>query len=122
MQDTDVTLRAKVKVSPLQTMEMHGDVDVRVHMFVAKALGRSMVASSTLGRLYPEKTPVLILRRLNGPENPFDTKKLRKISTSPPPGIDPDRLARSQASCRLNYLAHVTLNLHIIMQQNKNFI
>ena len=39
-----------------------GDVDARVHIFTAKALGRSRVASPTLGRLYPRgNSPVLIL-------------------------------------------------------------
>ena len=28
------------KVSPLQAMEAHGDVDARVHIFTATALGR----------------------------------------------------------------------------------
>ena len=43
----------KVKVSPLQAMKAHGDVDARVHIFTATALGRGRVASPTPGRLYP---------------------------------------------------------------------
>ena len=51
-----------VKVSPLQAMEAHGDVDARVHIFTAMALGRGRMASPTLGRLYPRRnSPVLIL-------------------------------------------------------------
>ena len=36
----------------------------------------------------------------------LDTKERRKISTPPTPGIEPGRPARSQAPCRLSYLAH----------------
>ena len=39
-----------------------GDVDARVHIYTAIALGRDRVASPTLGRLYPRKTPVFILQ------------------------------------------------------------
>ena len=39
-----------------------GDVDARVHIFTATALGRGRVASPKLGSLYPGgKPPVLIL-------------------------------------------------------------
>ena len=44
-------------VSPLQAMKAHGDVDARVHIFTAMALGRGRVASPMLGRLYPGKAP-----------------------------------------------------------------
>ena len=45
-------------VSPLQA---HGHMDARVHIFAATALGRSRVASPTLGHLYPGNAPVLVL-------------------------------------------------------------
>ena len=38
-------------------MKAHGDVDARVHIFAAKALGRGRVASPTLGSLYPGESP-----------------------------------------------------------------
>ena len=51
-------------------MKAHGDVDARVHTFTATALERGRVASPTLGRLYPRgKPPVLIYRRLSGPQD-----------------------------------------------------
>ena len=53
---------SKVKVSPLQAMKTHGDVDSRVHIFPATALGRERVAKPTLDRLYPWKASVLILQ------------------------------------------------------------
>ena len=46
-----------IKVSPLQAMKAHGDVDARVHIFTAKALGRGRVASPRLGHLYPGEIP-----------------------------------------------------------------
>ena len=47
-----------------------GDVDARVHMFTATALGRGTVASLTLGRLYPEESPrYSFYRRLSGPQD-----------------------------------------------------
>ena len=39
-------------------MKTHmGDVDARVHIYIATALKRGRMASPTLGRLYPEKSP-----------------------------------------------------------------
>ena len=49
---------AKVKVSPLQAT---GDVDARVHIFTATALGRGRVASPTLGLLYPRGKPLVLI-------------------------------------------------------------
>ena len=52
----------KVKVSPLQDMKAHGDVDARVHIYTVTALVRGWVASPSLGSLYPPgNDPVLIL-------------------------------------------------------------
>ena len=51
-------------------MKTHGDVDARVHIFTATALGRRRVASPTLGRLYPEESPrYSFYRRLSGPQD-----------------------------------------------------
>ena len=47
-----------------------GDVDARVHIFTATALGRGRVASPTLGRLYPVESPrYSFYRRLSGPQD-----------------------------------------------------
>ena len=47
-----------------------GDVDAKVHIFAATALGRGRMASPTLGRVYSRgKPPVLILIRLSGPQD-----------------------------------------------------
>ena len=47
-----------------------GDVDARVHIFTATALGRGRVTSPTLGRLYPEESPrYSFYRRLSGPQD-----------------------------------------------------
>ena len=43
-------------------MKVQGDVDARVHINTATALGRDRVASPTLGRPYPRgKPPILTL-------------------------------------------------------------
>ena len=41
------------KVTPLQAMKAHGDVDGSVHIFIATVLGRGRAANPTLARLYP---------------------------------------------------------------------
>ena len=46
-----------MKVSPLQAMKAHENVDLRVHISAATTLGRDMVASPTLGCLYPRGSP-----------------------------------------------------------------
>ena len=67
-----------------------GDVDARVHIFTATALGWGRVASPTLVRLYPRgNSPVLILGGWVDPRASLDTKKWRKMSTPPTPGIEP---------------------------------
>ena len=69
----------KVKGSPLQAMKAHGDVDARVHLFTATALGWGRMASPTLGRLYPQgHTPVLIYRRLSGPQGQSGHEGVKK--------------------------------------------
>ena len=51
----------EVKGKGIPIIGHEGDVDARVHIFTATALGRGRVASPTLGRLYPQaKPPVLI--------------------------------------------------------------
>ena len=47
---------------PLQAMKTHGNVDARVHIYTATALGKGRVASPTLSCLFPRERPsVLIL-------------------------------------------------------------
>ena len=43
-------------------MKATGNVDARVYIFAATALGRGRVVSPTLGCLYPGKAPVLMLQ------------------------------------------------------------
>ena len=51
-------------------MKAHGDMDARVHILTATALGRGRVASPTLGRLYPRESPrYSFYRRLSGPQD-----------------------------------------------------
>ena len=51
-------------------MKVHGDVDARIHIYIAAALGRGWVASPMLGRLYPPgKAPVLILEEAEWIQN-----------------------------------------------------
>ena len=59
-------------------MKVHGDVNARVHIFTATALGRGRVTSPTLGRLYSWGNLIggwVDLR------TSLDTKEWRKIST-----------------------------------------
>ena len=81
-----------------------GDVDARVQIFTATALGRGRVASLTLGCLYPRgKPPVLILQEAEWTSGPVWTR--RSEEKSPPlrhPGSNPGRPARSPAPCRLS--------------------
>ena len=69
----------KVKVSPLQALKAHGDVDARVHIFTATALGRGRVASPTLGCLYPRESPQYsFYRRLSGPQDQSEHEGAKK--------------------------------------------
>ena len=56
-----LSLKAKVKVSPFQAMKALGDVDARVHIYTATAIGRGRVASPSLDRLYPGKKPPVLI-------------------------------------------------------------
>ena len=64
-----------------------GDVDARVHIFVATALGWGTVASPTLGRLYPSTH---FIWGWEDPRTSLDMKEYKKISTPPTPEIKPD--------------------------------
>ena len=47
-----------------------GDMDTRVHIYTATALGRGRVASPMLGHLYPgENLRYSLVRRLSGPQD-----------------------------------------------------
>ena len=63
-----------------------GDVDARVHIFTATALGKSIMASPTLGRLYPQYS---FYSRLSGPQEQSGYEGLKKISTPSTPGFEP---------------------------------
>ena len=77
------------------------DVNARVHIYTATALGRGRIASPTLGLLYPR---ILILYE---PEwTPGPVWRRRSEEKSPPfrhAGLNLGRPARSQAPCRLSY-------------------
>ena len=47
-----LSTKVKVKISPLQAMKAHGDVNASVNIYTDMALGRGRLASPTLGRLY----------------------------------------------------------------------
>ena len=67
-----------------------GAVVARVHIYLATALGRGKVASSTLGRLYPgESLRYSFYRRLSGPQDQAGHEGVKKISTLPTLGIEP---------------------------------
>ena len=80
-----------VGLSPLQTTKTHGDVDARIHIYTAMALGRGRVASPTRGHPYPRgKTPVLnFIGGLVDLRTSLDTKERRKPPPPPTPGIEP---------------------------------
>ena len=52
------TVYSKVKVSHYKPWRPMGDVDAKVHIYTATALERDRVASPTLGRFYPGKSPL----------------------------------------------------------------
>ena len=82
-------------------------MNARVHIYAATALERGRVASPTLGRLYPQgKPPVLIFSRLSEPPDQSGHEGAKKS----PPLRHPCRQARGQAPCRLSYLAHHSLH------------
>ena len=82
-----------------------GDVDARVHIhYIATALGRGRMASSTLSHFIPGESPrYSFYGRLSVP--PY-TREWRKISTQSTSGIEPGQSSSSQAPCRLSYLVH----------------
>ena len=51
-------VKVKVKVSPLQAMNAHGECGCKSpHIaYIAKALGRGRTATPTFGRLYPRES------------------------------------------------------------------
>ena len=56
-----------------------GDVDVRVHIFIATAPGIGRVASPTLGCLYPGESPWYSFnRRLSEPQDQSGHKGMKK--------------------------------------------
>ena len=69
----------EVKVSPLQAMKAHGDVDARVHIYTATPLGRGRVASPMLGHLYPWRKPQYSFYiRLSEFQDQLDTEEWRR--------------------------------------------
>ena len=51
---TSVSNYIKVNTSPLEAMRTQGDVDARVHIFAATAIGRGGVINPMFGHLYPQ--------------------------------------------------------------------
>ena len=83
------------------------DVDARVHIVTATALGIGRVACPTLDHLYLWEIPQYsFYRRLHGPHDQSGREEIKKISTLRHPGSNPGHPAPSQAPCRLSYLAH----------------
>ena len=85
-----------------------GDVDARVHIYTATALGRGRVASPTLGHLYPRGESLLLIFK-EGEWTPGPVWTRRSEEKSPPlrhPGSNPVHPAGSQTPFRLCYLVH----------------
>ena len=61
-------------------MKLMGDVDARVHLFLATTLGGGRLASPTLGRLYPDKAQVLTLQEAERASEPFRTRRSEEKS------------------------------------------
>ena len=69
----------KIKVSPYRPRRLTGDVDARVLIYIATALGRDRVASPKLGRLYPRGKPrYSFYRRLSGPQVQSGHERMKK--------------------------------------------
>ena len=65
------SLTIKVKVSFYRPRRPTGDVNARVHIYTAKALGRSRLSSPALGRLYPPEK-ASFYKKLSGPRDQFE--------------------------------------------------
>ena len=76
-----------------------GDVDARVHIFTATALGSVRMASSTLGRLFPWKVLYSFYRRLSGSQGQSGYERVKIISTLP--SSNPGRPVHSQSALPL---------------------
>ena len=82
--------------------------DTKTQHSLATALGGDRVDSPTLGRLYARRrSPVLIFRRLNGPQDQSGHEGLKKnLEPSDTQNRTRAVQACSQAPCHLSYLAH----------------
>ena len=84
-------LDLKVNVSLLQAMKVHGDVDSRVHIFVATALEDvwwlALALRSTV--FSPGKIPYSFYRRLRGPQKKSGLEGMQKNVHPQPSGIEP---------------------------------
>ena len=81
-------------------MKAHGGYGckgVHTYVYTATALGKCRVASTKLGRLYPD-THIIV--GWMDPRNSLDMKEWRKS----PPLRHPGRQAHSQAPCRLSHM------------------
>ena len=68
-------------------MKAHGDVDARVHIYIATALGRGRVANPMLGCLYPS---LIFYRRLSEPQDQSGHEGVKKnLHTPLTPRIEP---------------------------------
>ena len=56
-------------------MKAHGDVNAKVHIYTATALGRGRVADPKLGRLYPGESHSLILLEAEWTPEPVLTRR-----------------------------------------------
>ena len=71
-------------------MKAHGDMDTRVHIYTATALGRGRMASPMLGRLYSRGKPRYSLHRmLSVPQDQSGHEGVKKNLTPPTPGVEP---------------------------------
>ena len=84
-----------------------GDVNARVHIYTAMALGRDRVANLILGCLYPRGKPQYSFhRRLSAIQDHSGHERIKKISTFWYSGSNLGHPVHSQPPCFLSYLAH----------------
>ena len=100
-------VKKKVKVSPLQSMKAHEDVDARVHICAVTALGRGKQACPTLTVFTPGKAPVVILHEAEWTPGPVWTRRSEEKSPHlRRPESYQDRPARTKGFCHFYYLTH----------------
>ena len=94
-------------------MKAHGDVDGRVHILKAMALGRGRVASPTLGTFTPGKSPDIHLKEVELTLGPVWT---RRNEENLHPSNTQDRTWAVQPMAKPLHLCHLahTSNINLL--------